>query len=83
MPRPYPHPHPLALFSLVPNNENKRAKDIVSYPNNSHLVLILSNSKLALDVGFHIYRKSSKTLITLGHSINTNIYIKGSSIIKI
>ena len=80
---PRPCPHPLALFSLVPDDENKRAKDVVSHPNNSNLVSTLSNGKLALDVGFHIHGKSSKTLATLGRGINTDIYVEGSSIAKI
>ncbi|PVH67874.1 hypothetical protein DL98DRAFT_442512, partial [Cadophora sp. DSE1049] len=80
---PCPYPYPLTLFSLIPNNKNKRAKDIISYPNNSHLILILSNSKIALDISFYIRKKSSKALVTLRYNINTNIYIKGSSIIKI
>jgi hypothetical protein len=80
---PRPCPHPLALFSLVPDNENERAKDAIAYLDNSHLVSTLPNGKLALDVGFHIRGKSSKTLVTLGRGINADIYVEGSSIAKI
>ncbi len=78
-----PYPHPLALFSLCPVYENERAERVVSYLDNSHHVLTLSDSALALDVGFYIHRKSSKTLTTLGRDLDADIYIKGSSITKI
>ena len=80
MPRP---PYPLALFSLYPHQENERAKYAVSYPDNIYYVLIFSNSKEALDVSFHIRGKSSITLITLGRGIKADIYVEGSSIVKV
>jgi hypothetical protein len=51
---PRPQRYPLALFSLKPNNP--RAYDVVAYPSNSHLVLILpdDDGALALDIGFNI-----------------------------
>ena len=78
-----PYPHPLALFSLRPFEGNKRAKHIVSYLNNDHNVLTLSNGTLALDVGFYLYRKLSKTLIILERGIDADIYIEGSSISRV
>jgi hypothetical protein len=80
MPRP---PYPLALFSLRPHQENERAKYAVSHPDNIHHVSIFSNSKEALDIGFHIRRKSSTTLAILGRGIKADIYMEGSSIAKI
>jgi hypothetical protein len=79
---PLPRPHPLALFSLVPKPGNERAERIVAHPDNNHLVSTLSNGKLALDVGFHISGKSSKTLAKLGRGIEADIYVEGSSIAK-
>jgi len=80
---PWPCPHPLALFSLCPVLENKQAEQAISHPDNSYYVLTLSNSVLALDISFHICRKSSKTLATLGCGIDADIYIERSSIAKI
>jgi hypothetical protein len=76
-------PHPLALFSLAPVSGNERAERIVSHQDNSHLVSTLTNGTLALDVGFHIHGKSSKTLVTLGRGVDADIYVEGSSIAKI
>jgi hypothetical protein len=81
---PRPCPHPFALFSLVPDPpENERAKDVIAHPDNSHLVSTLPNGTLALDVGFHIRGKSSKTLATLGRGVDTDIFVEGSSIAKV
>jgi hypothetical protein len=81
---PRPCPHPFALFSLVLNPlKNKQAKDAVAYLDNSYLVLTLPNSILALDVGFHIYGKLSKTLVTLKQGVNADIFVEGFSIAKI
>jgi hypothetical protein len=76
-------PYPLALFSLRPYYGNKRAKHTVAYLDNSHYALILSNSIEALNVGFYIRGKSSITLTTLGQGVKANIYMEGSSIIKV
>jgi hypothetical protein len=81
MPRPYHHP--LALFSLRPIRGNERAERVVSHPDNSHHVSTLSDGTLALDVGFHIRGKSSKTLTTLGRGVDADIYVEGSSIAKV
>jgi hypothetical protein len=80
---PRPCPHPLALFSLVPDPENERAKRAVAHSDNSHNVSTLSDGTLALDVGFHIRGKSSTTLATLGRGVDADIYVEGSSIAKI
>jgi hypothetical protein len=80
MPRP---PHPLALFSLVPEPGNERAKRAVAHPDNIHLVSTFSNGVQALDVGFHIRGKSSTTLATLGRGVEADIYVEGSSIAKV
>ncbi len=80
MPRP---PHPLALFSLLPHQENERAKFVVSHPDNIHHVSTFSNGKEALDIGFHIRGKSSTTLATLGRGVEADIYMEGSSIAKV
>jgi len=82
-PRPRPHPHPLALFSLVPLPENERAERVVSHPSNSHHVSTLFDGTLALDVGFHIRGKSSKTLATLGRGVDVDIYVEGFSIARV
>jgi hypothetical protein len=72
------------LFSLVPDPpENERAKDVIAHPDNSHLVSTLPNGTLALDVGFHIRGKSSKTLATLGRGVDADIFVEGSSIAKV
>lgn len=78
-----PCPHPLALFSLCPFEGNEQAEHIVSHSNNDHNILTLSNGTLALNVGFHLYGKSSKTLAILGQGINANIYVKGSGIARV
>jgi hypothetical protein len=70
----------LALFSLVPCND--RAKTVVADPCNSHLVSLLHDGELALDVGFHIRSKSCNTLATLGRG-DTDIYVPGASISKL
>ena len=75
--------HPLALFSLVLVCRNKQAKYTVAYPDNIYYVSILSNSREALDVGFHICGKSSTTLAILGQGIKADIYIERSSIAKV
>jgi hypothetical protein len=80
---PRPCPHPLALFSLRPDLGNERAERVVSHPDNSHYVSTLSDSTLALDVGFYICRKSSTTLATLGRCVEADIYVEGSSIAKV
>jgi hypothetical protein len=81
---PRPCPYPFALFSLILNPlKNEQAKDVIAYPDNSYLVLILPNSILALDIGFYICKKLSKTLIILRQSVNADIFIKGFSIAKI
>jgi hypothetical protein len=80
MPRP---PHPLALFSLVPVEENERAKRAVSHPDNIRHVSTSPDGVEALDVGFHIRGRSSTTLATLGRGIEADIYVEGSSIAKI
>jgi hypothetical protein len=77
-----PCPHPLALFSLRPF-ENERAERLVSHPNNDHNASTLSNGALALDVGFHLRGKSSKTLATLGRGVNADIYVEGSGISRV
>lgn len=78
-----PCPHPLALFSLRPCEGNERAERLVSHPNNDHNVSTLSNGALALDVGFHLRGKSSKTLATLGRGVDADIYVEGSGISRI
>ena len=78
-----PRPHPLALFSLLPVCGNERAERPVSHPDNIHHVSTLSSGVEALDVGFHIRGKSSKTLATLGRGIDADIYVEGSSTAKI
>jgi hypothetical protein len=75
--------YPLALFSLVPVCGNERAKRAVAHPDNIHYVLTLSNGREALNVGFHIRGKSSTTLTTLGRSVKADIYVEGSSIVKV
>ena len=77
-----PHPHPLALFSLIPYDDNKRAKAVVAHPCNSHLISTTTDGELALDVGFHIRSKSHNTLATLGRG-DTDIFVDGASIAKI
>jgi hypothetical protein len=77
---PHPSPHPLALFSLVPLNE--RAKTVVNDSGNNHLVSILQDGTLALDIGFHIRSKSRNTLATLGRG-DTDIFVDGASIAKL
>jgi hypothetical protein len=71
------------LFSLCPYHKNERAERLITYLNNGYNVLILSHSTLALDVGFYLRGKSSKTLVILGRGINTNIYVEGSSILRV
>ena len=73
----------VALFSFVPNPENKRAERDVAHPDNTHYVSTLSDGTLALDVGFHICGKSYKTLVTLGQGVNADIYMENSSIAKV
>jgi len=81
---PRPSPHSLAPFSLRPKPEYERAKRVVAHPDNSHLVSISpKNGVLALDVGFHIRGKSSKSLATLGRGPDADIYVEGFSIAKI
>jgi hypothetical protein len=80
IPRPS---HPLALFSLVPVRGNERATRSVAYPDNIRYISILSDSVEALDVGFHIHCKSSTTLVILGRGIEADIYVEGSSIVKV
>jgi hypothetical protein len=75
--------YPLTLFSLIPVYGNERATRSVAYLDNIRYVLILSNSIEALDVGFHIRGKLSTTLVILGRGIKADIYIEGSSIIKV
>lgn len=78
-----PRPHPLALFSLRPVCGNERAERTVSHPDNIHHFSTLSGGEGALDVGFHIRGKTSKTLATLGRGVDADIYVEGSSIAKI
>ncbi|KAF2258233.1 kinase-like protein [Lojkania enalia] len=78
-----PCPHPLALFSLRPYHKNERAERLVAHSNNSHNVSTLSDSTLALDVGFHLHGKSSKTLVTLGRGVDTDIYLEGSGVSRV
>jgi hypothetical protein len=78
-----PCPHPLALFSLVPFEGNERAERIVAHSNNDHNVSTLPNGTLALDVGFHLHGKSSKTLATLGRGVDADIYVEGSGIARV
>jgi hypothetical protein len=78
----YP-PYPFALFSLFPYRDNKQAKRAVAYINNIHYVLTLSNSVKAFNIGFHIRGKLLTTFITLKRGVKADIYVKGSSIIKI
>ena len=78
-----PCPHPLALFSLHPLEGNERAERIVSHSNNGHNVSTLSNGTLALDVGFHLHGKLSKTLATLGRGVDADIYVEGSDISRV
>jgi hypothetical protein len=73
----------LALFSLRPVRGNERAERVVSHQDNSHYVSTLSDGALALDDGFHIRVKSSKTLATLGRGVEADIYVEGSSIAKV
>lgn len=63
----------IRTFSLCPVSENERAKNAVSHSDNSHLVSKLSDGTLALDVGFHIRGRSSKTLATLGRGVDADI----------
>jgi len=74
--------HSLALFSLLPVRGNERAERVVSHPDNSHHVSTLSDGALALDVGFRIRGKSSKTLATLERGVEADIYVEGFSIAK-
>ena len=62
---------------------NERAERIVSHSNNDHHVSTLSNGTLALDVGFHLHGKSSRTLATLGRGFDADIYVEGSSISRV
>jgi hypothetical protein len=78
-----PCPHPLALFSLRPFEGNERAERLVSHPNNDYNVSILSNGILALDVGFHLCGKSSKTLVILGRGVDADIYVERSGISRV
>lgn len=78
-----PCPHPLALFSLFPYKGNERAERLVSHSNNNHNVSTLSDGTLALDVGFHLRGKSSKTLATLGRGVDADIYVEGSGISRV
>jgi hypothetical protein len=80
MPRP---PYPLALFSLFPYRNNERAKRAVAHPDNIYYVSMSPDSIEALNVGFHIRGKSSTTLAILGRGIKADIYLEGSSIIKV
>jgi hypothetical protein len=71
------------LFSLVPYKGNKRAERVVSHPDNSHLLSTLPSGVQALDVGFHIRGKSSKTLATIGRGVEADIFVEGSAISKV
>jgi hypothetical protein len=75
-------PHPLALFSLYPFEENKRAECLISYPNNNHNVSTLFDGTLALDIGFHLRGNSSKTLAIIGRGFDIDIYVEGSGIAR-
>lgn len=75
-----PHPHPLAWFALIPVND--RAKSVLDNPENRPFVSKSSDGTLVLDVG-HIRSKSGNTtLTTLGRG-DADIFIEGSSIVKI
>ncbi|KAN0073555.1 hypothetical protein V8E54_008775, partial [Elaphomyces granulatus] len=72
-----------ALFSLRPYHKNERAERLVAHSNNGHNVSTLSDGTLALDVGFHLRGKSSKTLATLGRGVDADIYVEGSGISRV
>ena len=50
---------------------------------NIHQVSTLSNGVQALDISFHIHEKSSTNLATLGRGVEADIYVEGSSIVKV
>ncbi len=72
----------LFWFSVIPEPpENQRAKHIITHPDNSQLVSTLPNGTPALDVGFHIRGKSSKTLATSGRGIEADIFVEGRCLV--
>ena len=56
---------------------------MVIHPDNQHNVSTLDGETLALDVGFHLRGRSSKTLAVIGRGIDADIYVEGSDIAKI
>ncbi|KAG5970518.1 hypothetical protein E4U55_001637 [Claviceps digitariae] len=72
-------PHPLALFSLVPYNNNEPARRAVAHPANAHLVSTSPHGE-GLEVGVHINGSTSKTLAILGRAPPSNIILDGASI---
>jgi hypothetical protein len=74
---------PLVLFSLRPYHKNERAERLVRHPNNAYNVSTLSDSTLAIDVGFHLRGNSSKTLAILGRGVDADIYVEGSGISRV
>ena len=72
--------HSLVLFSLYSLND--QVKDVVTHFFNSHLVLMLSNDTLDLNIDFHIWLKSHNTLVTL-ECDDTDIFVNEFSIAKL
>lgn len=86
---PHPKPHPLALFSLVPGND--QASAILAHSNNSHLVSLIPDLKgpeypegiaYGLNIGFHIGSKSRYTLATIGRN-GADIIVEEPSISRV
>jgi len=71
------------IFFILDPFENERAKNVIAYPDNNYLILILSNNILAFDISFYIRGKLSKIFIILGRGIDADIFVKGFSIAKI
>ncbi|KAJ4309478.1 hypothetical protein N0V84_011482 [Fusarium piperis] len=83
---PHDGPHPYALFSLLPLND--RAKEILEFPENAHLVSSLRPRKhdptfrvQGLDIGFHIRSASRYTLATIGRC--GDVVVKDANISRI
>ena len=86
---PHLEPHHLALFSLIPDNDQAHA--ILAHPDTIHLVSLIPNTEWpenpdrvvsGLNIGFHIGSKSRYTLATLGRS-GADITVEGSNISRI
>jgi len=82
-------PHPLALFSLIPLNQ-QTVEGVVDHPDNRHLVSFVPGAEntlnpaevaRGLNIGFQIGSKSSYTLATIGRT--GDITVEGSSISRI